>query len=93
MDDLTAVVLGLIAIVPTTITAIGAAKISRTNKQNHALSQRNAAILQGNGKGNVMEMLEKVLEWEGQHALDDDVRFGRLEGAIKNTARRANRRG
>lgn len=81
--DYTIIVAAIIAATPPTLVAI------RANK----LSKKSHAILQGNGKGAVDKMLEEVLEWQGTHALEDEARFSRLEGALKNTARRANRRG
>ncbi len=85
-----AIVLGVIAIVPATISSLVQAKRSR---ETHRMTKANSDILKGNGKGSVDKMLEEILDWQGQHAIDDEARFARLESAVKNTARRANRRG
>lgn len=85
-----AIVLGIIAIVPATISSLVQAKKVRATLR---MTEENSNILKGNGKGSVDKMLEEILEWQGQHAIADEARFARLESAVKNTARRANRRG
>lgn len=69
--------------------AIAAGPVYLGLRKNNKLAQKSHAILQGNGKGTVDKMLEEVLEWQGTHAIEDEARFARLEGALRGAARKA----
>lgn len=77
--DFTSIVVAALVAIPATIAAIATLRGNKVTKEN-------ATILNGNGKGNVMQMLETVLRWQGEHASDDAYRFARLEDALAAAA-------
>lgn len=68
MVDLNIIIPSVLVAIPATIAALATL---RGNK-----------ILKGNGKGNVMVMLEKLLEGQARHEVDDEVRFARIEETL-----------
>lgn len=80
------VTLGLIAAAPPTLLAVASLVTSIKGRadvkdaQSHA--QEAAALMKGNGKGTVPVMLERLLDMQTQHEVDDDVRFAEVNARL-----------
>ena len=63
-------------------TTAGEAKTAATEAHNTGLEA--VALLTGNGKGTVPVMLEKLLEGQSRHEVDDVVRFSKINARLRN---------
>ena len=71
--DWTTIVVAVIAAGPV---YLGLRKTNRKIDDSHK-------ILQGNGKGNVMVMLEALIEGQARHEVDDTIRFAHIEEGLR----------
>lgn len=70
-----------IAATPPTLVAVAGLRKSNQVQQH---SEETTALLRGNGKGTVPVMLEKLLDGQARHEVDDMVRFAKIDARLES---------
>lgn len=70
-----------IAATPPTLVAVAGLRKSNQVQQH---SEETTALLRGNGNGTVPVMLEKLLEGQSRHEVDDLVRFAKIDARLES---------
>ncbi len=65
------------------VAVIAAGPIYLGLRTNNKLTRKSHTILEGNGKGNVMVMLETLIEGQARHEVDDAIRFAKINATIE----------
>lgn len=74
---------------PIIVAIIAAGPVYLGLRKNSKLAKKSHTILEGNGKGNVMVMLETLIDGQARHEADDTIRFAKINRSLKAVASQA----